>query len=314
VVEPAPATFAVVATGVPAPTYQWQASADGGATWGDLPGATAPTYTTGPTATAQSGTLYRARVRNETRTPPAGTVAHVVLSSGAALTVSPDLPPNALLARAVTAGYRSSFAIGLDDTLWAWGENVDSASGQYAADSARWATRPVQVRDASGAPLADVAAFAQAGGIYSASYALQRDGSVSAWGQNGAGQLGDGTTLDHAAPAKVRDGTAALDRACAIAASASVLAVIRSDEADGACGPGKAKRAWIAGLIDGSSWGGQPAGGRTDNGAIIVPVPGLPAGVPVNAVASMDAAGASGALLLFLENGQVFAWGWGWSN
>ena len=40
------ATFSVVASG-PDIAYQWQLSSDAGATWNDLPGATAASYTTG---------------------------------------------------------------------------------------------------------------------------------------------------------------------------------------------------------------------------------------------------------------------------
>jgi alpha-tubulin suppressor-like RCC1 family protein len=38
------------------------------------------------------------------------------------------------------------------------------------------------------------------------SLAVKTDGSLWAWGQNGFGQLGDGTTKNRSAPVKIMDG------------------------------------------------------------------------------------------------------------
>lgn len=61
--EPSAATFTVVASGDPSPSYQWQLSTDG-ATYTDIVGATASAYNTGATTTAQSGHSYRVIVTN----------------------------------------------------------------------------------------------------------------------------------------------------------------------------------------------------------------------------------------------------------
>src|SRR5690606_32322845 len=63
-----PVSFTTSAKGTPPIHYQWQRSVDQGATWTDIPGATATTYTF--TATfADFNTRYRAAVTN-----PASTV------------------------------------------------------------------------------------------------------------------------------------------------------------------------------------------------------------------------------------------------
>ncbi|MDD3335979.1 MAG: chitobiase/beta-hexosaminidase C-terminal domain-containing protein [Eubacteriales bacterium] len=59
-----PATFTVSATGNPAPSYQWQLSTDGGATWSDLTGSTSASYTVSATTIAMSGYQYRCAVSN----------------------------------------------------------------------------------------------------------------------------------------------------------------------------------------------------------------------------------------------------------
>ncbi|MGD9831232.1 MAG: hypothetical protein AB7U92_00625 [Piscinibacter sp.] len=65
VVEPATASFRVVAIGTPPFTYQWQRSDDGGANFSDIAGATADRYTTPPTgAAADDGARFRVRVAN----------------------------------------------------------------------------------------------------------------------------------------------------------------------------------------------------------------------------------------------------------
>ncbi len=57
------ATFTAAASGVPTPTVQWQVSTDGGAIWGDIGGATSPTYAFTATA-ADHGKRFRASFTN----------------------------------------------------------------------------------------------------------------------------------------------------------------------------------------------------------------------------------------------------------
>jgi hypothetical protein len=82
------ASFTAAADGYPAPTVQWQVSTDGGASFTDLPGATAPTLSFVPTSVADTGNLYRAVFSNS-----AGSATSVA----AALTVSPAAADHLLL-------------------------------------------------------------------------------------------------------------------------------------------------------------------------------------------------------------------------
>jgi hypothetical protein len=74
-------TFTAAADGTPAPTVQWQESADGGATFTDVPGATTPALTFKVDG-VQGGHLFRAVFTN-----PAGTAT----TATAVLTVTPGL-------------------------------------------------------------------------------------------------------------------------------------------------------------------------------------------------------------------------------
>ena len=59
VTSPGAATFTVVGTGLPPPTYRWQRSDDAGSTWADIPGATSTSYTTGATSAADNSAKFR---------------------------------------------------------------------------------------------------------------------------------------------------------------------------------------------------------------------------------------------------------------
>ena len=64
VAAPAPASFSAAAVGNPAPTLQWQHSADGGATFTNIAGATASSFTTAATTVADNGKRYRVMASN----------------------------------------------------------------------------------------------------------------------------------------------------------------------------------------------------------------------------------------------------------
>ena len=87
VCAPADAVFTVVAGGTPTPNiYQWQVSTNGGGTWTNLTtgGSFTPTLTVSPTATSQTGSLYRVIVTN--------VCGQSVTSSNATLTVNAPTP------------------------------------------------------------------------------------------------------------------------------------------------------------------------------------------------------------------------------
>lgn len=94
VTAPSTATFTVVATGNPTPTYQWDLN---GAA---IQGATSATYTTPATTTAMSGGSYTCEVANSDGS---------VTSAAVTLTVNPAVsaPPGATFAGSVNDGTKS---------------------------------------------------------------------------------------------------------------------------------------------------------------------------------------------------------------
>ncbi len=95
---------------------------------------------------------------------------------------------------AVAAGGAHAMATGEDGTLFVWGDN---AAGQLGVNPA--------VEGARNAPgvlnLSNAVRQAAAGGAHS--LALLADRSLRAWGANGEGQLGDGTTVSRWTPEPV---------------------------------------------------------------------------------------------------------------
>ncbi len=98
--------------------------------------------------------------------------------------------------RQVSAGYMYSLALKGDNNyntaVWAWGDNSLSESGD--AGSANLHTSPVQVNG-----MTNVLSIS-AGGLHG--LALKWDQSFWAWGYNGSGQIGDGSTYHRDSPAQ----------------------------------------------------------------------------------------------------------------
>jgi len=104
---------------------------------------------------------------------------------------------------AVAAGTDFTVALAGDGGIWAWGGNRGGQFGQ-GLTTARFAPGPLKLPD--GTPLTGIAAIA-AGGLHAT--ALKSDGSVWGWGNNEAGQLGDGTTVTRSflVPVRLADGS-----------------------------------------------------------------------------------------------------------
>ena len=91
-----------------------------------------------------------------------------------------------------TGGFAT--VLGTDGTVWAWGD--DSAGQLGSARSSIPVTRPVNTIGA-GSGITQLSA-----GDFHV-LALKSNGSVLAWGSNGSGQLGNGTTTDPAGAVQV---------------------------------------------------------------------------------------------------------------
>ena len=91
------------------------------------------------------------------------------------------------------AGFGFTCVRKVDGTLWCWGNNNSGALGNGSFTSS---ASPVQVT-ALGASVAQVAAE------YIHACARKTDGTLWCWGDNGAGQLGDGTKSAHPSPVQV---------------------------------------------------------------------------------------------------------------
>ena len=94
----------------------------------------------------------------------------------------------------VSAGGAHSLAVKADGSVWAWGWN---AVGQLGDGTTTDRHAPVPVTR-----LFTGVSSVAAGTLHS--LALSSGGSVHAWGWNGVGQLGDGTSMDRHSPVEVR--------------------------------------------------------------------------------------------------------------
>ena len=84
----------------------------------------------------------------------------------------------------------------IDGSLWAWGKN---SFGQLGDGTKITKLSPVRI--GTDIDWAEVAA-----GGFSHTVARKTDGSLWAWGDNGAGQLGDGTTVSKSSPVRIGTG------------------------------------------------------------------------------------------------------------
>ena len=92
----------------------------------------------------------------------------------------------------VVAGYKTSFGIKTDGTLWAWGLN---SVGQLGIDTNASTHIPTQIGTANN--------WVSVGAGNQHAVALRADGSLWSWGNNDKGQLGNGGVTPSIAPGNV---------------------------------------------------------------------------------------------------------------
>lgn len=121
---------------------------------------------------------------------------------GAVQVVGPDGTGYLTDIIAVTGGSYHSLALRADGTVWAWGRNNHGCLGDGTLDR-RYT--PVQVLGEDGVGfLTDIIAISSGSSLMGAhNLALKSDGTVWAWGNNGMGRLGDGTTTERHTPVQV---------------------------------------------------------------------------------------------------------------
>jgi alpha-tubulin suppressor-like RCC1 family protein len=91
-------------------------------------------------------------------------------------------------------GYTASYAIKTDGTMWSWGANTKGELGDGTTTNRN---SPVQI----GALTTWSELPRHAGFTFSC--AIKTDGTLWAWGEGGAGQLGQGNTTDYSSPVQV---------------------------------------------------------------------------------------------------------------
>ena len=115
----------------------------------------------------------------------------------------PDLPKDFTYLQ-VSAGHWYSLALGSDGNAYAWGDNDD---GRFGDGTRTDRSTPVRVKTPDRNTYPDLPkdfTYAQVNAGWQHSLALGSDGNAYAWGFNGYGQLGDGTTTDRTAPVRVK--------------------------------------------------------------------------------------------------------------
>ena len=98
----------------------------------------------------------------------------------------------------IRLGYNYSAAIGSDGNLYTWGGNDD---GQLGNGTTTNQNRPAQIDKPQGAPEGFTWKQVILGGWHSA--AIGSDGNLYTWGDDGSGQLGDGTNTNQKTPTLV---------------------------------------------------------------------------------------------------------------
>lgn len=187
---------------------------------------------------------------------------------------------------AVAAGTSFSLALCSDGRVAAWGLN---SSGQLGNGTTTTATTPVLV-DLSGVLAGRTVSAISAGSNYC--LALCADNALVAWGDNSAGKLGNGTSIQSTVPVAVnQSGNLLGKQIIAIAGGSSHSMALCSDGT---------VAAW------GSNFSGQLGTGLITSSQIPVPVSTATA---LNGVIVTNIAAGANHSLALARDGRIFAWG-----
>ncbi|MCT9011390.1 RCC1 domain-containing protein [Streptomyces rhizosphaerihabitans] len=169
--------------------------------------------------------------------------------------------------------------LGLGDA-WAWGDNT---VGQLGDGTKTERDRPVPVAAPPEQPAFGTMSAVCAGAGHS--LALKPDGTVWAWGYNGKGQLGDGTTTDRLTPRQVKS----LNGVVAVAVGYGHSLAVRED---------------------GSVWAwGENEHAQVGQGFPTVDMQAAPVQVPTGPHTGIAVAAGVRHSLALTQSGRVLAWG-----
>ncbi|MCA0379970.1 MAG: hypothetical protein LCH36_11140 [Actinobacteria bacterium] len=178
----------------------------------------------------------------------------------------------------ISAGYYYSLAIGSDGNTYAWGDN---SKGQLGDGTTTNRNVPALVQAPAGVTFTSVSAG------YESSLALGSDGNTYAWGNNGSGLLGDGTTTNRNVPVLVQ-----------APAGVTFTSVTTGLSASGAIGSDGNTYAWGPGSR------GQLGNGTYNSSNVPVQVQ-APAGVTFISLGA-----GSSHFVAIGSDGNTYAWGW----
>ena len=223
----------------------------------------------------------------------------------------------------------STYALGADGGLWAWGPNwagqlgtgsdgtsvlsptkLNGISGLVSVsagwshtlalrgDGTVWAWGYNQFGEVGDGSFTSRSAPIQVSGLSNVksvhaggqhSIAVKRDGTVWAWGRNFEGQLGDGTTTIRVVPRQIPG----LTDVVSVSAGGTYTALVRSD---------------------GTVWTfGENAGGQLGRGSVFAdyPTPGQVPGLSGVVAVSAGGGGAQAHTVALKSDGTVWSWGYG---
>lgn len=176
--------------------------------------------------------------------------------------------------KSLTTGHENVFALMQDGTVRAWGSNLGGVLGDGTTATDR--SVPIQVSGLTGAVSLAIG--------NTTAYALMSDGTVRAWGSNGDGQLGNGTTVNNSnVPVQVTGITGAKSVSASVQGAAYALM------------PDGTVRAW------GYNRAGQLGNGTTTASNVPVEVTGITGAVSLAAL--------YGSVYALMPDGTVRAWG-----
>ncbi len=224
------------------------------------------------------GANFEGQLGNNTQTDSSIPVA--VSTTGTALAGE--------IVTAIGAGNEHSIALCSDGTLVAWGANFYGQLGNNTFNGSSVAVAVVT----AGTPLAGKTVTAICAGQYH-NLALSSDGSVSAWGYDGDGELGNASNSDSAVPVAVSTSTALSGETVTVIAAGQYHSLAR-------CSDGTV-----------AAWGSNSYGQLGDSGTVSsnTPVAVVTAGTPLAGKTPALISAGAGFSVASCSDSTLAAWG-----